>query len=189
MASKKDFDWSVGDRLQELTTMHREGRSGPFIASFFNNKYPDAIGIPISRASIAGIKHRQGLTRDVVNPDDSKRKLRVIELAKKDVERKKIERVKQETMALQHAPPPPLLPSTPSAISVVKLTGCMCKYPIGDPKKDDFTFCGEPAMAGRPYCEAHSQIAYDLKATNSAKKDKHGQDPRAYRYRLFKTGS
>jgi GcrA cell cycle regulator len=35
----------------------------------------------------------------------------------------------------------------------------MCKWPIGDPAMDNFTFCGRRAGDG-PYCHEHSQVAY-----------------------------
>jgi GcrA cell cycle regulator len=34
----------------------------------------------------------------------------------------------------------------------------MCRWPIGDPLEDGFTFCGRPAE--RSYCGQHAQIAY-----------------------------
>ncbi|MBT5263747.1 MAG: global cell cycle regulator GcrA-like protein [Rhodospirillaceae bacterium] len=35
-----------------------------------------------------------------------------------------------------------------------------CSWPIGDPKNEDFKFCGEKIVAGRPYCEEHCVKAY-----------------------------
>jgi GcrA cell cycle regulator len=35
-----------------------------------------------------------------------------------------------------------------------------CRWPIGDPRHDDFGFCGASALQGRPYCERHSARAY-----------------------------
>lgn len=35
-----------------------------------------------------------------------------------------------------------------------------CKWPIGDPKKADFGFCGERRQPGRPYCAGHCRLAY-----------------------------
>ena len=34
-----------------------------------------------------------------------------------------------------------------------------CRWPIGDPQHADFHFCGAPRVAGRPYCQAHTQAA------------------------------
>jgi GcrA cell cycle regulator len=36
----------------------------------------------------------------------------------------------------------------------------MCKWPIGDPAMDNFTFCGRRADENGPYCHEHAQVAY-----------------------------
>ena len=38
--------------------------------------------------------------------------------------------------------------------------GPSCQWPIGDPRHDDFHFCGEPAFGGKPYCAHHCAMAY-----------------------------
>jgi len=38
--------------------------------------------------------------------------------------------------------------------------GPSCLWPIGDPGDQDFHFCGEPAVAGKPYCDEHCARAY-----------------------------
>ncbi len=38
----------------------------------------------------------------------------------------------------------------------------MCRWPIGDPKHDDFHFCGGEATPGVPYCDVHAEIAYNV---------------------------
>ncbi len=35
----------------------------------------------------------------------------------------------------------------------------MCKWPIGDPRDEAFSFCGDRAEDG-PYCVRHCQVAY-----------------------------
>jgi GcrA cell cycle regulator len=40
------------------------------------------------------------------------------------------------------------------------LTSRTCRWPIGDPKKEDFCFCGATPTRGRPYCGFHVGIAY-----------------------------
>jgi GcrA cell cycle regulator len=35
-----------------------------------------------------------------------------------------------------------------------------CCFPLGDPSKPDFGFCGARAEPGLPYCAAHAAIAY-----------------------------
>jgi GcrA cell cycle regulator len=35
-----------------------------------------------------------------------------------------------------------------------------CRWPIGDPRHDDFHFCGAQTLAGSPYCDLHLQMAF-----------------------------
>lgn len=35
-----------------------------------------------------------------------------------------------------------------------------CRWPIGDPKDEDFCFCGKQTVTGKPYCQLHCQEAY-----------------------------
>jgi GcrA cell cycle regulator len=47
--------------------------------------------------------------------------------------------------------------------SLLELTNESCRWPIGDPAKKSFHFCGEPGAdlaQGVPYCERHRQRAY-----------------------------
>ena len=42
---------------------------------------------------------------------------------------------------------------------ILNLTSSVCHYPIGDPAKPDFFFCGAPAT-DRPYCQTHAKICH-----------------------------
>ena len=35
-----------------------------------------------------------------------------------------------------------------------------CRWPIGEPKHEDFHFCGKAQAPGRPYCEHHWSLAF-----------------------------
>ena len=45
-------------------------------------------------------------------------------------------------------------------IPLVKLDNHTCRWPQGDPRDDDFCFCGKRVKMGQTYCEEHSAIAY-----------------------------
>lgn len=45
-------------------------------------------------------------------------------------------------------------------LTLMELTERTCKWPIGDPATDDFWFCGLPVQSGKPYCEAHVNVAF-----------------------------
>lgn len=74
-----------------------------------------------------------------------------------------------------HAPPEPLALADTSAVverpvervaprpvALVR-TGrrsVECCWPLGDPGKANFRFCGAAATPGKPYCQPHAQLAY-----------------------------
>lgn len=45
-------------------------------------------------------------------------------------------------------------------IKLVELDSHTCRWPIGDPREEDFCFCGKKVHAGQTYCDEHSQVAY-----------------------------
>ncbi|MEI9903635.1 MAG: GcrA family cell cycle regulator [Asticcacaulis sp.] len=56
----------------------------------------------------------------------------------------------------------PLVPyvEEPGTATVLTLGAKMCKWPIGDPSSDSFSFCGRVASDGTPYCVEHARVAY-----------------------------
>jgi GcrA cell cycle regulator len=44
--------------------------------------------------------------------------------------------------------------------TVLTLGAHMCKWPIGDPSSDEFTFCGRRSSEDGPYCVEHARVAY-----------------------------
>lgn len=44
--------------------------------------------------------------------------------------------------------------------TVNDLTSTSCRWPIGDPKDENFHFCGKEALQDKPYCAEHAAIAY-----------------------------
>ena len=45
-------------------------------------------------------------------------------------------------------------------IKLVNLDSHTCRWPIGDPRDDDFCFCGKKVRSGQTYCDEHSMMAY-----------------------------
>lgn len=50
-------------------------------------------------------------------------------------------------------------------IPLVKLDNHTCRWPLGDPRDDDFCFCGKHVKTGQTYCEEHAAVAYVNKAS------------------------
>ena len=43
-----------------------------------------------------------------------------------------------------------------------------CSWPIGDPKTESFSFCGDHVAPGRPYCTVHCAKAYTSQREHAA---------------------
>jgi len=56
-------------------------------------------------------------------------------------------------------PPPVYYVEEPGSATVLTLGAHMCKWPIGDPSSENFTFCGRRIGEGS-YCAEHARIAY-----------------------------
>ncbi len=56
-------------------------------------------------------------------------------------------------------PAPVFYVEEPGSATVLTLGAHMCKWPIGDPASDNFTFCGRRIGEGS-YCAEHARIAY-----------------------------
>jgi len=69
-------------------------------------------------------------------------------------------RIAEPLSLAQHAPTPVrYVDEAPGTATVLTLGAHMCKWPIGDPAMDNFTFCGRRSGEG-PYCDEHSHVAY-----------------------------
>lgn len=45
-------------------------------------------------------------------------------------------------------------------VTLMELTPHTCRWPVGDPRHDDFRFCGDYAEPGKVYCCQHHALAY-----------------------------
>ena len=61
--------------------------------------------------------------------------------------------------APQQSAPVRYIDERPGTATVLTLGAHMCKWPIGDPSLDSFTFCGRRSDEG-PYCDEHASVAY-----------------------------
>lgn len=52
------------------------------------------------------------------------------------------------------------VPKANGGVSLLELKDRMCHWPIGDPKKPGFHFCGDLGVPGVPYCAEHTAVAY-----------------------------
>ncbi len=108
------------------------------------SKIGDMLGV--SRNSVAGKAHRMGLPKRT-SPISSIKK----EKSSDEINNE----ITNENIPLK-----------------IKLRGVQwsrikCCWPEGDPKQNNFKFCGKDIFPGRPYCDKHSLLAYTNSRENS----------------------
>jgi len=67
--------------------------------------------------------------------------------------------------------------------TILTITDHMCKWPIGDPSKSDFRFCGRKTDPEEPYCTAHSRVAYQPSRRRGGSQRALGPNPTRRRIR------
>ncbi len=70
--------------------------------------------------------------------------------------------VRREPVVARPVVSQPIVPyvEEPGTATVLTLGAKMCKWPIGDPSSESFSFCGRVSSEGAPYCVEHSRVAY-----------------------------
>lgn len=149
------------ERIALLKKMWKEGKSAAEIAK--------TLGKGVTRNAVIGKAHRMGLSG---RPSPIKKPAPAPKKAppKKDAKPLKKPVLTPVVSGVKHNPllrdvaevrkPEKEAPPPGGGVALIDLTERMCKWPIGDPREDDFTFCGRGIRAGTPYCTEHVGMAY-----------------------------
>ena len=100
----------------------------------------------VSRNSVAGKAHRIGLP---------KRTSPISQAKKEHLNDEKNNKITDENLPLK------------IKLRRVQWSRTKCCWPEGDPKQNNFKFCGQDIFPGRPYCDKHSLLAYTNARENS----------------------
>ncbi len=100
----------------------------------------------VSRNSVAGKAHRIGLP---------KRTSPISRAKKEQLTDEKNNKITDENLPLK------------IKLRRVHWSRTKCCWPEGDPKQNEFKFCGQDIFPGRPYCDKHSLLAYTNARENS----------------------
>jgi GcrA cell cycle regulator len=148
------------DRVELLTKLWGEGLSASQIAA--------ALGGGVTRNAVIGKVHRLGLSGRAKS--GSATPARVAKPRPQTAPGPipdALAIAAREGAPLSRLPSPPEPRSTDEVeipvsqrVSILELRDSMCRWPIGDPSKPDFAFCGGRAVAGLPYCGHHCSVAY-----------------------------
>ena len=143
------------EAVEELKKMWDKGMTTGQIAKVLN----------VTKNSIIGKVHRLCLT---ARPSPIKKSSN--STGKKTVTSKKTEKetkakstskckTKEKPIIIEEAKPQ-VAPIEETNIPLVKLDNHTCRWPMGDPKDEDFCFCGKRIKTGQTYCEEHAMVAY-----------------------------
>lgn len=167
------------EMVEELRRMWKEGLTTGEIGKRLN----------VSKNSIVGKVHRLGLSgrpspikkkSDAAAPAPKTEKKETpapqqsapLKTAKKETSKAKAPAAAPvstpaptETVKSEPANAPRFQPKECSAprgnkVTLTDLDNHTCRWPLGDPKDDNFRFCGKKVRIGQTYCEEHSQVAY-----------------------------
>lgn len=148
------------EMIDSLKQMWKEGLTTTEIAK----------RLGVSKNSIVGKVHRLNLK---ARPSPIKKKEEVV-VAPEVTVAKEEETVKQVAKPIKKINISPINVSNEkvkkenSYLKLTELDNHTCRWPIGDPRDDNFCFCGKAVRSGQTYCEEHSAIAY----VKPLKKDK-----------------
>lgn len=126
----------------------------------------------VSKNSIVGKVHRLQLDArpsPIKKKSEQEEELEKTAVARTSAEEadKKIKSSDKKTTekALKPAPKKDAIPAAaplrnPGNIKLTDLDNHTCRWPLGDPKDENFHFCGKKVRLGQTYCEEHSAQAY-----------------------------
>ncbi|WP_371348742.1 GcrA family cell cycle regulator [Ancylobacter sp. IITR112] len=154
------MNWT-DERVELLKKLWSEGLSASQIAAELGG---------VTRNAVIGKVHRLGLSgraKAPAAPAPRPRKPRPAPAAQ--VARPMVQgnTVLAPVMAPVAEPEPEVVPDAVAKVipmgercTILDLTEFTCRWPVGDPGKGDFHYCGSRSKTGLPYCAYHARIAY-----------------------------
>jgi GcrA cell cycle regulator len=134
------------ERVEKLKQLWLAGHSAAQVAQTLGG---------VSRNAVIGKLHRLGLTGIRVAAARPRRIAPAAARPSRPVRSAKPARAAAPAAASDFAPAEPGL-----VRDTTGLRRHVCKWPIGDPRTADFSFCGRRAPGEGPYCPEHHRIAH-----------------------------
>ncbi len=126
------------ERVALLKRLWGEGKTAAEIAK--------ALG-GVTRNAVIGKAHRLKLSNRISPIQQNERKEDRVPEMKKQLKVKTVLVSKPANMSFK-------------GLKMIELKERMCRWPMGDPKDENFAFCGCTSTPGMPYCEDHARMAY-----------------------------
>ena len=147
------------DRVGALKKLWLEGQSASQIAK--------QLGGGVTRNAVIGKVHRLGLSGRATPSQPARTAAATFRTARprpapaapaQPSAPRRLEAVQPKPIQAT-AQVPVAMPDLPGTATVMTLGAHMCKWPIGDPSSNEFSFCGRRASES-VYCVEHARVAY-----------------------------
>ncbi|WP_425410343.1 GcrA family cell cycle regulator [Hyphococcus sp.] len=139
------------ERVELLKTLWAEGLSAAQIANKMGG---------VTRNAVIGKVHRLGLSGRATPAKPQRGCGPAPVRSKEEAPAKPAPRMEMRSVIPDAESIAPLVLDSGDKTTVNTIKNNMCKWPIGDPAKDDFHFCGQPALTGKSYCTHHARMAF-----------------------------
>ena len=143
------------ERVEMLKKLWLDGHSASQIAKQLGE---------VTRNAVIGKVHRLGLSGRATPSQPTRPVFKTPRPPRPAVSSPPVQRRPVEVRPAP-TPPPVVYVEERGTATVLTLGAHMCKWPIGDPATDDFTFCGRRASNEGPYCVEHARVAYQPQQT------------------------
>ena len=142
------------ERVDTLKKLWQDGLSASQIAKQLGG---------VTRNAVIGKVHRLGLSGRAIPSKPARPVFKAPRPQRAAAAAPSAPRRIAEPVEAEAAAPVPVpvryVDEAPGSATVLTLGAHMCKWPIGDPSSDGFTFCGRRCSDG-PYCTEHARVAY-----------------------------
>ena len=140
------------ERVELLKKLWQDGLSASQIAKQLGG---------VTRNAVIGKVHRLGLSGRATPSRPQRTVFKAPRPARQITAAPSAPRRLAEPVSAHPAPAPVrYIDETPGTATVLTLGAHMCKWPIGDPALETFTFCGRRTGGEGPYCGEHARVAY-----------------------------
>ncbi len=148
------------ERVSQLKQLWGEGKTAAEIAKLLGG---------VTRNAVIGKAHRLKLSGRV-SPIQNPRVEAALSRASNDQKQPRMT-IRERTPSVA-APPSLREENIPiRGIALTELRESTCRWPVGDPKQEDFKFCGCASEPGMSYCEHHARLAYQVSTRGRLKVD------------------
>ena len=139
------------ERVELLKKLWQEGLSASQIAKQLGG---------VTRNAVIGKVHRLGLSGRATPSKPARTVFKAPRPARPAAAPAAPRRLAEPASLVAQPSPVRYVDEAPGTATVLTLGAHMCKWPIGDPSLDSFTFCGRRSEEHGPYCTEHAHVAY-----------------------------